>query len=130
MTKAARIAALALALLVVLLPSMAAQDDGRATVTLDGRAPFRLGAGEDPDAAVRARRVGARLAGLLQEAAELPRRAELRPRGEVLAVIVSGVPVVIALLDDAGEAGRPLDELAARISGDAPPTLTLCTFAP
>lgn len=117
MIKAARLAALVVALLVLLLPPVTAQDDGRATVRLDGRALFRLGAGEDADAAVRARRVEGRIAGLLQEAAELPRRAEIRPRGEGLAVVVSGVPVVVALPDDAEQAGLPLDELAARWAG-------------
>lgn len=117
MIKAARLAALVVALLVLFLPPVTAQDDGRATVRLDGRALFRLGAGEDADAAVRARRVEGRIAGLLQEAAELPRRAEIRPRGEGLAVVVSGVPVVVALPDDAEQAGLPLDELAARWAG-------------
>lgn len=107
---------LCLALLLCGGPVMA-QDDGRATVRLDGRTLFRVGAGEEDDAAARARRVEGRLAGLLGEGTELPRAAEIRPRGDGLALVVSGVPVVVALPTDAEEAGLPLDQLAARWAG-------------
>lgn len=118
MTFVLRSVACLFAALVLLTASAWAQEAGRATVRLDGRTLFRLGAGEEADAAARARKVEERLAGLLHEAGGDPaRRAEVRPRGGGLAVVVSGVPVVVALPEDAEEAGLPLQALAARWAG-------------
>jgi small-conductance mechanosensitive channel len=94
-------------------PVAMAQDDGRATVRLDGRSLFRVGAGQDTGAAVRARRIEARLAGLLQDAATI-RPAEVRPHPEGLGVVVAGVPVAVVLPADAEAAGLAPGTLATR----------------
>jgi hypothetical protein len=97
-------------------PSRAAtQDDGRAAVRLDGRALFRVGAGEEADAAARARRIEGRIAAILQEPGAASRPAEVRPRPEGgLTVVVAGVPVAAVLPADAEEAGVAPEALATR----------------
>jgi len=114
----ARFAAVMLLVLTALLPvTAAAQEDGRATVRLDGRSLFRVGPGEDDGAAERARRIEGRLAGLLAEPGLTRARTEIRPRGAGLALVISGVTIATVLPSDAEEAGTDVNILAARWAG-------------
>lgn len=98
------------------LPALA--QDVRATVRVDGRAVFRVGAAADLSASERARRVESRIHSLLQNPqAVAPARVEpSATNGADRVVTVSGVPVVTVTESDAQDNLTTADALAAQWS--------------
>lgn len=93
-----------------------AAQDGRATVRVDGRSLFRVGAADSSTAAERAARIERRVATLL----ETPRAlapAQVQPSGEGGAdrvLTVAGVPVVTVSRGDAEDNLTTVDALSAQ----------------
>lgn len=95
-------------------PSLAQEE--RVTVRFDGRALFRVGAGDGLEASARARRVERRLAALLERpGAVAPARVERS--GEERVVSVAGAPVLRISNADAEENLTTPDALAAQWAG-------------
>jgi small-conductance mechanosensitive channel len=104
---------------VLLLPSIPAlAQDERATVRVDGRALFRVGAAADLTAPERARRVEGRIQTLLQnpQAAARALVEASATSGAERVVTVSGVPVVTVTESDAQDNLATVDALAAQWS--------------
>jgi small-conductance mechanosensitive channel len=94
-----------------------AQDDGRATVRVDGRTVFRVGEAGGLDASGRARRIERRLNTLLETPeAVVPARVE-GASDTARIVTVAGVPVVTVTVADAEDNLVGMDALAARWAG-------------
>ena len=103
----------ALAALAAALPAQA-QEDGRVTVRVDGRAVFRVGEAGGSSAAERARQIERRLNTLLETPAALvPARSE-RSGDTARVVSVAGVPVVTVTPTDAADNLLSPEVLAAQ----------------
>jgi hypothetical protein len=87
--------------------------DQAATVRLDGRALFRVGADADGDAGARALRIEGRLGTLLRNLDGLA-PAVTQPAGDGRVVAVAGLPVVTVTPGDAQANLTTVDVLAAQ----------------
>lgn len=111
-----RLVALLLVLGACLAAGTAATQDERATVRVNGRAVFRVGAQGDLAAAARARQIERRFATLLQNPhAIAPARVEPSgPEGRERLISVAGIPLVTITADDAQDNLTTVDALAAQ----------------
>lgn len=104
---------LALACALLLLGGGVSAQDEAATVRLDGRALFQVGAGAQEDATARALRIEGRLATLLRNLDGLA-PAVTQPSGDGRIVAVAGLPVVTVTPADAQDNLTTVDVLAAQ----------------
>lgn len=97
------------------MTNTAVSQDARATVRLDGRALFRVGALEGQDARTRARQIEQRLSGILENPSSgLAARVTQVAGKEDRLISIAGRPIVTVTFIDAEENGTTPELLAAQ----------------
>ena len=108
------LALVSLALVCLLAPALAAADDGRATVRLDGHALLRVGPAGGEDARARATAIERRLASLVAHRGEAPRVEIVRAGPYERALVAFGTTIARVTAADAADNLASVDAVAAR----------------